>query len=372
MNHPFKSKILWAILYVLFQAASLTAQDISIKEISIPSTILKKKVNIKVQTPEGYSKSKKKYAVLYVLNGGDKLVGEMATTTKALHQENDSPEMIVVGMDNDDDSAKFLSCMEQELIPAISKKYRTTGARTLLSKDVSGSFALNALLTKPTLFNGYISATHQWLENSQDKYTGLAEKAFKTPAQFTGKKIFFAKLRGAYDDSDPKKTEKEMQEFSALLLSKSGNRITSQYKAFDDWGESVHPNFKECLLFVAAPENLEKTPTAALEKHQLTNGKWVIRDSKKKVLYDIFPYDNGPDYPSEGLFRILKDGKIGYADEQTYAIIIIPQFDCAYPFENGKAKVSNNCKTVKDGEYSIWMSDNWQYVDKKGKLSVKN
>jgi predicted alpha/beta superfamily hydrolase len=368
MNHQFNCKILWAILFILFLTASLTSQDTSIKEISIPSTILKKKVNIKVQTPEGYRKSKKKYALLYVLNGDDKLVGEMAATTKALNQENDSPEMIVVGLENDEDNAKFLSSMEQELIPAITKKYRATGVRTLLSKDVSGSFALYALLTKPTLFNGYISATHQWLENGQDKYTGLAEKAFKTSDLYTDKKIFFAKLRGAYDDSDPKKAEKEMQEFSALLLSKSGNRIKSQYKAFDDWGEAVHPNFKECLLFVAASENLQKTPTVALEKHQLTNGKWVIRDSKKKVLYDIFPYDNGPDYPVEGLFRVVKDGKIGYADEQTYAIIIIPQFDCAYPFENGQAKVSNNCKTVKDGEHSIWTSDSWQYVDKKGEI----
>ena len=195
MNHQFNCKILWAILFVLFLTANLTAQNTSIKEISIPSTILKKKVNIKVQTPEGYGKSKKKYAVLYVLNGDDKLVGEMAATTKALHQENDSPEMIVVGLENDEDSAQFLSSMEQELIPAITKKYRTTRARTLLSKDVSGSFALYALLSKPTLFNGYISATHQWLENGKDKYTSLAEKAFKNPDEYTDKKIFFAKKK---------------------------------------------------------------------------------------------------------------------------------------------------------------------------------
>jgi predicted alpha/beta superfamily hydrolase len=372
MNHPFKSKILWAILFALCQAASLIAQNTSLKEISIASTILKKKVNLKVQTPEGYSKSKKRYAVLFVLNGDDKLVGEMATTVKSLNQENDIPEMIVVGLTNDEDNAKFLSCMEQELIPALSKKYRTTVARTLLSKDVSGSFALYALLTKPALFNGYISATHQWLKNGKDQYTGLAEKAFKTPDLYTGKKIFFAKLRGAYDDNDPKKTEKEMQVLSDLLVSKSGNRISTQYMAFDDWGEAIQPDFKECLLFVAAPEKLQKTPTAALEKHQLDNGKWVIRDKQKKVLFDIFLYDNGPDYPSEGLFRIVKDGKIGYADEKTNAIAIAPQFDCAYPFENGKAKVSNNCKTVKNGEYSIWTSDTWQYLDKKGKLSAKN
>lgn len=122
-------------------------------------------------------------------------------------------------------------------------------------------------------------------------------------------------------------------------------------------------------------ENKEKqtstaTTTDSLAMTQTNDGKWVIMDSKKTMLYEVFIYDNGPDYPSEGLIRVVKNGKIGYADAKTYEIVIEPQFDCAYPFENGKAKVSNQCQTVKDGEYSVWESDAWQYVDKKGKLST--
>jgi WG containing repeat len=116
-------------------------------------------------------------------------------------------------------------------------------------------------------------------------------------------------------------------------------------------------------------ENKEKQTAAAttqLSLEQTDDGKWVIMDSKRMALYAVFVYDNGPDYPSEGLIRVVKNGKIGYADAKTYAIVISPQFDCAYPFENGKAKVSTNCKTVADGEHRIWTSDEWQYVDKKG------
>ncbi|MEZ4903016.1 MAG: hypothetical protein R2822_15295 [Spirosomataceae bacterium] len=65
--------------------------------------------------------------------------------------------------------------------------------------------------------------------------------------------------------------------------------------------------------------------------------------------------------------QVVKNGKIGYADANTYAIVIEPQFDCAFPFENGTAKVSNQCQTVKEGEYSVWESNVWQYVDKTGK-----
>lgn len=105
-----------------------------------------------------------------------------------------------------------------------------------------------------------------------------------------------------------------------------------------------------------------------LTMEQSQNGKWVILDNKKRILYDVFIYDNGPDYPADGFIRIIKNDKIGYADAVTYIIVIEPQFDCAYPFENGKAKVSNQCQTIKDGEYSIWKSDSWQYIDKQGKL----
>jgi hypothetical protein len=94
--------------------------------------------------------------------------------------------------------------------------------------------------------------------------------------------------------------------------------------------------------------------------------KWVVVDEQKTVLYDVFLYDNGPDAPADGLYRIIKDGKIGYADATTNAIVIEPQYDCAYPFENGKAKVSTDCKTVKDGEYDVWESEAWQFIDKKG------
>lgn len=98
------------------------------------------------------------------------------------------------------------------------------------------------------------------------------------------------------------------------------------------------------------------------------NEKWVVIDRKENVLYEVFPYDNGPDYPSEGLFRIVKNDKIGYADVNTYAVVIEAQYDCAYPFENGLAKVSNQCQTSKDGEHSLWESDAWQYIDKKGSI----
>lgn len=95
-------------------------------------------------------------------------------------------------------------------------------------------------------------------------------------------------------------------------------------------------------------------------------GRCIAIDKHEKELFEIFWYDNGPDYISEGLFRIKKNEKIGYANKDG-EIMIKPRFDCAFPFQNGKAKVSVDCETVFEGEYRRWESKNWFYIDKQGK-----
>ena len=98
-----------------------------------------------------------------------------------------------------------------------------------------------------------------------------------------------------------------------------------------------------------------------------SNLGFVAIDRQQHVLYKVFPYDNGPDYISNGLFRILKDDYIGYADAITGKVVIKPQFDCAYPFQNEVAKVSKNCTIHSDGEHKVWTSNNWFYIDKAGR-----
>lgn len=95
------------------------------------------------------------------------------------------------------------------------------------------------------------------------------------------------------------------------------------------------------------------------------NEGFIGIDNQGKKLFDVFQYDNGPDYVEDGLFRILKDDKIGYADLEGN-IVIEPQFSCAYPFYDGKAKVSINCKSIADGEHTIWESEDWFFINKKG------
>lgn len=79
---------------------------------------------------------------------------------------------------------------------------------------------------------------------------------------------------------------------------------------------------------------------------------------------EVYKIDNGPDYVSDGLFRIVgKNSKIGFADT-CGAIVIPPVFSYATPFHNGEAKVSFGGKNEKQGEYQSWKSNLWFLIKK--------
>ncbi len=96
----------------------------------------------------------------------------------------------------------------------------------------------------------------------------------------------------------------------------------------------------------------------------------VCINNQGKELFYMFKHDNGPDYIREGLFRIMdENGLIGFADSLGN-VVIKPQFKFAFPFKNGKAKVTftGEGKAIFNGEHHEWVSDKWQYINKKGEL----
>ena len=95
---------------------------------------------------------------------------------------------------------------------------------------------------------------------------------------------------------------------------------------------------------------------------------FIAIDARDNMLFMVFSFDNGPDFPSEGLFRIVNnEGLIGYATTDGQ-IVIAPQYKCAYPFVKNKAKVSCDCKVINEDEYQIWYSDSWFYIHKDGSI----
>jgi hypothetical protein len=97
-------------------------------------------------------------------------------------------------------------------------------------------------------------------------------------------------------------------------------------------------------------------------------GDWVGIDRQERVLFRPFLFDNGPDYPAEGVLRIVNAaGLIGYADTTTGRVVLPPQYEAAFPFEHGRARVGRRCGRVRDGEHWYWQCAAWQYIDHEGR-----
>lgn len=124
-------------------------------------------------------------------------------------------------------------------------------------------------------------------------------------------------------------------------------------------GDTIIPTGKYSYCYT----DTIRTVGMVMEKE---SGKILGIDNNGTELFEVFNYDNGPDYVESGLFRIVNNGKIGYANSDG-KIMIKPDFDCAYPFEGNFAKVSNNCVSEKMGDHSMWKSDNWYKITKDGK-----
>lgn len=134
----------------------------------------------------------------------------------------------------------------------------------------------------------------------------------------------------------------------------------------NEQGDTIVPfgKYKFCQI------NLVKNLVFAYENKQ--DARIVCLNGQGKELFYVFQYDNGPDKLREGLFRITdENGLIGFADSLAN-IVIKPQFKFAFPFENGKAKVtlSGESKVVpgsKDEKHH-WDSLDWYYIDTNGKI----
>lgn len=88
-----------------------------------------------------------------------------------------------------------------------------------------------------------------------------------------------------------------------------------------------------------------------------------------KRIANIFFFDNGPDYYSEGLRRIVKDNKIGFINRKNI-IVISPRFDFAFPFKNGYALVIKDPVYETMGEHTAVHGGKYGLVNRLGRLVV--
>lgn len=113
-------------------------------------------------------------------------------------------------------------------------------------------------------------------------------------------------------------------------------------------------------------DTLRHYANVLLHPNDSTYGRTVGVNRNGDILFDLVWFDNGPDYFSEGLTRVQRNGKMGYANEKG-EIVITCQYDFAKWFENGVAEVTFNAREYRDMDEHLRVeSDSWFEIDKQG------
>lgn len=100
---------------------------------------------------------------------------------------------------------------------------------------------------------------------------------------------------------------------------------------------------------------------------------WVYLDrSGAVVVENVAPYDNGPDAFHDGLVRVERGGKCGYADK-TGRQVAPAMYDGCFPFENARGRVCVKCRKECDGkdcEHRSLKGGEWFCLDASGRRAA--
>lgn len=124
---------------------------------------------------------------------------------------------------------------------------------------------------------------------------------------------------------------------------------------------SIAPQYLKDLEFDSHGLAAVKSPTDG----------WMYVNRKGRVLIrGVAVMDNAADAFHDGLVRVVKDKKYGFAN-RSGRIVIPPVYDGAMNFENGSAKICNRCqdKCAEPAcEHHFFLGGDWFFINTKGAI----
>lgn len=241
LNHIFLSGILF-----LTSCSNASQPNDPIPEhetFTIQSKQVGEERTINVWTPEDYKSNIDSLMVLYMPDGGIKEdFPHIANTLNELVKANKIPPVILVGIENTQrrkdltgptivekdkeiapivsGSAQFRTFINEELIPEINNRYRTTNKKGIIGESLAGLFVTETFLLKPEMFDFYIAFDPSLWWN--DKY--LIKTANEHLDRFPDtKKTFWFAGSGAKDISET------VGKLSDILKTKNSENIHWEY-----------------------------------------------------------------------------------------------------------------------------------------------
>jgi predicted alpha/beta superfamily hydrolase len=281
-----KRLLTFLVIITCFNATN-NAQNAATISDSIFSKTLNEHRQFWVQLPENYNlDSKINYPVLYVLDGFS-----LKSTLETVYNNywgHYLPHMILVGISNrenrtrdltiskietrrggaiDDETGgadNFTKFIEEELLPYIDIKYKTTPYRTLIGHSYAGLFTINTLLNHQHLFANYIAIdpSIEW-----DNQKQLKEAKIKLATEsYKGKSLFVSLAAEQLNMQDESVTIENLMEdasefslfarsivdFSLVAESQKQNELNFDWKIYpeDLHGTVPLPSMQDGLVFL--------------------------------------------------------------------------------------------------------------------------
>lgn len=259
MYNHLKYLILISILSLMSCAVDNEFKSSSDNEVfAIDSEILNEKRQILIRVPDSHSNNingKKKYPVIYVLDGEDmfEYVSGIVTFLSAVKGNRVLPESVVIGIPNinrnkdlthekidiEPDSghgSKFADFIMSELSPYIEDKYPVFKHRTIIGHSFGGLFAINLLNKHPEFFDNYlaIDPSYQYVQHKEVDYSS---------DRYVNKKLFLAIANTYIPDSiygykrsfkESNKHFDELVKLSERLKSDTENSLESESQTYMD------------------------------------------------------------------------------------------------------------------------------------------
>lgn len=251
--------LLFFISSVLFAQTTENSIIIGTKH-SIKSEIINETYTYNIYLPPSYFNSpNKKYIVAYVLDGDNskfhEVTGIIQSMNSKVHLKNQIPELIVVGIENNNrtrdftpthsmnyleqenvsafsSSGKaddFLHFMEKELMPKIDSTYRTLSKNMIIGHSLGGLFAIHSLLESPNLFSYYILIDASW--HWDNNYVGRRAKEVLQQRPDMEAEVYISLANNLKDDE---RHYQWGQEFFQLLDSHSSPKLNVRIQYFED------------------------------------------------------------------------------------------------------------------------------------------
>lgn len=157
--------------------------------------------------------------------------------------------------------------------------------------------------------------------------------------------------------------------FSCAFTHAFSQSLIKEYKTIN--GENVfsYINNEGKVIIPYGKYDISYTDTIKTIGFVLKSKNIVAVNNKGKELFNVFVFDNGPDYPINNIFRIIRKDKMGLADMKGN-IIFKPKYDFIRLLPNGYGvfNIGGKTKKLSNSDYSEFIGGKWGIIDYGGKV----